>query len=460
MAVSSGFLGLRNFLDNTASGKGTKPTAGIGYGPLITDPSDKKILDLPKGFSYRVISRQGEKMKDGLLVPGSPDGMATFSGPGGTTILIRNHELEPNQRGPFGRGNRLFSKIDAKKLYDVGKGETPGLGGTTTVVYDTRKQSVVREFLSLAGTHRNCAGGPTPWNSWVTCEETTARVGRDPKKKYWSDKDHGYNFEVPASAKVGLADPIPLKAMGRFRHEAIAVDPKSGAVYQTEDLDDGCLYRFIPRKPGQLAGGGKLQALRISAAHSADTRNWNPSGKKFSVGKTLTVEWIDLKDVESPGDDLRKQAQAAGAAMFARGEGMWFGHHSVFFACTSGGIKKKGQIWRYTPSADETTAAEKSAPGKLELFIEPNNSALVANADNLTVAPWGDLVICEDRSEVQVRLIGVTPSGRIYTLADNHLKSEFAGAVFSPDGTTLFVNIQKPGLTLAITGPWRKPAKP
>eukprot|EP00913_Durusdinium_trenchii_P028312 g26540.t1 len=393
----------------------------------------------------------GGEMSDGFRIPGQPDGMATFAGPRGTTILIRNHELEPQQIGPFGPKNRLLSKIDAEKLYDFGKGETPGLGGTTTIVYDTKQQKVVREFLSLAGTHRNCAGGPTPWNTWVTCEETTDRVGRHKDKKYWSEKDHGYNFEVPATATIGLTDPVPLKAMGRFRHEAIAVDPRSGAVYETEDLDDGCLYRFIPKKRGHLAAGGRLQALKMTAAPSADTRNWDPKGSTHPVGKPFSVEWVDLKNVESPEDDLRKQAQSAGAAIFARGEGMWFGHNSIFFACTSGGIKKKGQIWRYTPSADETTDAEKSAPGKLELFIEPNNSELVSNADNLTIAPWGDLVICEDRSEKQVRVIGVTPEGRLYTLADNHLRSEFAGAVFSPDGSTLFVNIQKPGLTLAIT---------
>ena len=110
-----------------------------------------------------------------------------------------------------------------------GSGELPCLGGTTTLVYDTRTQTLEKHFLSLIGTIRNCAGGLTPWNTWITCEETMQ------KAEGTYDADHGYNFEVPASADIGLADPIPLKAMGRFNHEAVAVDPKTGIVYETED---------------------------------------------------------------------------------------------------------------------------------------------------------------------------------------------------------------------------------
>ena len=99
---------------------------------------------------------------------------------------------------------------------------------------------------------------------------------------------------------------------------------------------------------------------------------------------------------------------------------------------------------------------ESTDPGRLELFIEPNDSRLIDSADNLTVAPWGDVVVCEDRKGAVVRLVGVTPGGDIYTLAHSHLRTEFAGVTFSPDGSTLFVNAQGKGLTLAITGPWKQ----
>lgn len=450
--VTVGFMGLQQ-LSCISSQNGTAITnraliAG-GYGPLLPDP--KGIMDLPAGFAYKIISRAGQKMSDGFLVPGVPDGMATFPGPNGLTILIRNHEVNPGASGAFGKNHELFSKIAADKVYDSGGGISPSCGGTTTIVYDTKKQEVVTEYLSLAGTLRNCAGGPTPWNSWITCEETDDRSGSNGKVVL--EEDHGYNFEVPASAEITLADPVALKAMGRFRHEAIAVDPKTGIVYQTEDRDDGLIYRFIPNVPGKLAEGGKLQALVVIDGPK-DTRNW--SSDQIAVGTSFSTRWIDMEDVESPKDDLRDQGYDAGAARFARGEGMWRGEDGIYFACTSGGKAELGQIWRYVPGELEGTPDERKSPGKLDLFVEPNDSNLVSNADNLTVAPWGDLIVCEDRSGDVVRLVGVTPQGKLYTLANHHKRTEFAGATMSPDGSTLFVNMQGVGWTVAITGPWDK----
>ena len=444
-AVSLGFTGLQHCVTR-ASGAAA---GGVGYGSLIADPDE--ILDLPKGFSYRVISRAGDKMSDGLFVPSKPDGMATFAGPKGRTILIRNHEVSSganDKAGPFGKKHELLKKVRDEQRYDVGTRGNPCLGGTSTIVYDTDKQKVVRQFLSLSGTVRNCAGGPTPWNSWVTCEESVETPGVNCLKR------HGYNFEVPATSKPELADPVPLKAMGRFNHEAIAVDPASGIVYETEDRQDSCIYRFIPKVPGKLAEGGRLQALAVTGRDSLDTRNWEEPF--VSVGKPVNVHWIDIAEVDTEKDDLRYRAFDVGAARFARGEGMWQGEGAIFFACTSGGQKKKGQIWKYVPSVVEGQADEMARPGTLELFIEPNDSELVENADNLTVSPWGDLVVCEDGPGDQF-LVGVTPAGDIYKLGHNHYtKSEFAGATFSPDGSTLFVNIQHDGLTLAITGPWKQ----
>lgn len=437
---AAGFIALRHTFQVPAWSK--EAAKFSPYGPLVNDPNG--ILDLPAGFKYRVISNRGQPMSDGFITPGKPDGMATFEGPDGLTILVRNHELMPYEGpGAFGKFNELFEKVNAESVYDRGGDKMPHRGGTTTLVYDTQKQEVVREFLSLAGTTRNCAGGPTPWNSWISCEETVIRPGEKTDRESLIEKDHGYCFEVPATAEAALAPAVPLVDMGRFNHEAIAVDPETGIVYLTEDRDDGILYRFLPNTPGKLIDGGQLQALRFREISSIDTRNWDQ--QTVEIGKPYPVDWIDMTDVTAPEDDLRYRGFANGAARFARGEGMWYSEGQIFFACTSGGENKTGQIWRFIPGSESDS---------LELFIEPNDSALLEAADNLTVAPWGDLMVCEDHSGMEIRIIGVTPEGKTYTFASNHLQTEFAGSTFSPDGSTLFVNLQHSGMTLAITGPW------
>jgi secreted PhoX family phosphatase len=447
-AVSLGFLGLRQFAGEPLA---ARPLSDVpfGYGPLVPDP--KGILNLPRGFSYQIVSRQGDTMNDGLLVPGAPDGMATFPGPDGKMILVRNHEMSADnvKQGAFGKRNKLLSGIDKGRFYDFGRGEQPSLGGTTTLVYNPRTGKVESQYLSLAGTNRNCAGGQTPWGSWLTCEESTERAGGT------VEQDHGYVFEVPAMGTTTFAEPVPLKAMGRFNHEAVCVDPRTGIVYLTEDRPDGLIYRFIPNTPGKLRDGGKLQALALLDAQSFDTRNWEAlATPKLPANEPKKATWIDLENVEAPDDDLRLAGFSKGAARFARGEGMWFGRNELYLACTNGGHIAKGQIFRYTPSPNEGTPRESVNPGQLELFVEPNNTDLVKSCDNLTVSPWGDLVVCED--DVHPFVVGITPSGQFYRLAENvGFRSEFAGGVFSPDGSTYFVNIQHAGLTLAVTGPWR-----
>lgn len=433
-SYSVAFAGLQQFALSKARAGAAKAK---GYGPLRKDPA--KLIDLPAGFSYRVISRAGDRMSDGFITPGSPDGMAAFPAGEHRTILIRNHEVNPDAKassGPFGKENELFKKIDPAKVYDPGPKGQPNLGGTTSLIFNTVTQQVEKSYLSLAGTLRNCAGGPTPWNSWITCEETVLTIGPE------CSKNHGFNFEVPASADIRLADPVPLTAMGRFKHEAVAVDPSSGIVYQTEDQGDGLIYRFIPLQPGNLVAGGKLQALALGK-RPVDTRNWGQH-PTILVGEKRAVHWIDMKNVASKSDLLRYRGSTDGAATFARGEGMWHSKGIIYFACTNGGKAQRGQIWKY----------HLGNQGELELFIEPNEEALVDMCDNITVAPKGDLILCEDGKKEQ-NLVGVTPEGAIYRFAHNALnKSEFAGACFSPDGSTFFVNIQKSGHTLAITGPW------
>jgi len=450
-AIALGFSGLHHFVGAGMPGLHTGDRWADRFGALQPDPDG--ILDLPAEFSYQIISRHGDRMDDGFFVPHRADGMATFPGPDGSTILVRNHEVSigaDRQESPFRGDESLQTRLSPGQTYDIDADGVPCPGGTTTIVYDTQGRRVERQFLSLVGTERNCAGGPTPWNTWITCEETVRRAGDN------CEHNHGYPFEVPATTEPRLAEPVPIKAMGRFNHEAVAVDPASGIVYQTEDRGDGLVYRYIPDTPGDLLKGGRLQALVVADQPSLDTRNWND--QTVAPGDQMAVRWIDLDGIQSPDDDLRHRGFNAGAARFARGEGMWYSDGgAIFFACTNGGRIKKGQIWKYTPSAQEGTSHEMNDPGTLELFVEPNDGGLIDNADNLTVAPWGDLIVCEDGSGEQY-LVGITPEGRFYKFAHNVMDndSEMAGATFSPDGSTFFVNIQHAGLTLAITGPWNK----
>jgi hypothetical protein len=447
--VSLGFLGLNHYV-KAGNLLGPAPD-NAGYGPLLPDPEG--ILNLPRGFSYKIIFRQGDQMDDGFFGPDKPDGMATFSGKDGRVILIRNHETSPgDEKGPYGKNLELLSKLSPEQVYDYGRGKKPGTGGTSTLIFNEKTGQVEKSYLSLAGTVRNCAGGMTPWNSWITCEENTDRAGDE------LEKDHGYNFEVPASEQIGLAEPLPLRDMGRFNHEAVCVDPRTSIVYQTEDRGDGLIYRFLPYVQGQLAKGGKLQVLAVRGQPSFDTRNWKDlETPEMPKNEPVQIEWLDIDQVEAPEDDLRHRGFAKGAARFARGEGMWFGDDEVYFACTNGGEIGSGQVFRYVPSRYEGSIRENEAPATLELFLEPNDKDILKNCDNLTVAPWGDLVLCEDHAHPFV--VGVTQEGKIYKLAENvGFRSEFAGGVFSPSGDTYFVNIQHAGLTLAITGPWKRPS--
>lgn len=457
-AVAAGFAGL-----HTSFARGAMATLlddpqpstnGIGYGPMIDDPDG--IIDLPNGFSYRIVSSMSAEMDDGLIVPGKHDGMASFPymNEDGTVdqdlcILIRNHEISDAHRtiSPFGSRQERMHMVDPSGVYDLGNGKA-SRGGCTTVIYNLKEHRVEKQWLSLAGTEHNCAGGATPWGSWVSCEESVIVKG----DRY--ERDHGYCFEVPVTHEPKLAEPRPILAMGRMNHEAISVDPDSGIVYLTEDRHDSLLYRFIPNKTGNLHAGGKLQALVILNRRGADTRNWD--GQLIKPNHPMACGWVTMDNVESPLDDLRYRGHAMGAARFARGEGMWWGSQgrdaqagSAYFVCTNGGSAGAGQIWRLTPNGLGV------GMDALELFIEPNDASVIQNADNITFSPWGDMMVCEDGDGPQF-LVGVTPDGELYQFGKNsYNSSEFAGVCFSPDGETMFVNIQSMGWTLAITGPWK-----
>ena len=449
-----------------------------GYGPLQPDPAG--LLDLPAGFHYRVLSGgvlEGDRERDGrfasTLTNGDPtppqhDGMAAFAGPAGTTVLVRNHESDTWDK-PLLDPARL-------RAYDA-----KGTGGTTTI-WVGRDLRVTKSFASLSGTLRNCSGGPTPWGSWLSAEECVYLPGaldsRNTDLTPKVEKRHGYIYEVDSHAN-GLVDPRPLTAMGRFRHEAVAVDPRTGDAYLTEDREDGLLYRFRPSvvargqksaahlTVGDYAKGGTLEALRIVRRPQAITSNL---GEKpaFLLGRSWRVDWVPIanpdpdcdteRDPTDPRPDPQKrrmrtaasatraQGFAAGAARFHKSEGITCQHGIVYWSASDAGPNQGGQVWRLDP-----------ARGMLSLLVEPNDRSQLDMPDNLCVGVNGDVLACEDGGGDNF-IVGITPRGMLYPIARNAhlLKRELAGCCFSPDGHTLFFNLQQPGITFAVRGPWEQ----
>lgn len=383
------------------------------------------LLALPKGLNYRLLSREGDRMSDGSLTPGRFDGMAAFATPDGNIALIRNHELMPND--PTEVAANSSQRYDALCR-----------GGTTTLIV-SQERELKEHFVSLAGTVRNCAGGVTPWGSWISCEEhmlTPAdNIFNDPQIRV--SRPHGYNFEVPIHAKEPVS-PEPLIAMGRFFHEAIAVDPQTNIIYQTEDRGDGLFYRFIPNEPENLKAGGVLEALKIKELPQVKTQ------LDFPIDVAMAVEWVKIDEVDPPFDTIRREGFAKGAAQFARGEGICYDRGQFYFTCTSGGRAQSGQIWRYTPGNSSRDG------GEISLIVQPDDRQIMNFPDNLIMAPWGDLIVCEDGPGVN-GLVKVSADGQCDRFAENvYNGSELAGVCFSPDGQTMFVNIYNPGMTFAI----------
>lgn len=385
-------------------------------GDLQKDPAG--VLDLPMGFEYKILQKSGTKMSDGFVMPGQPDGMSCFTAPNGDLILMRNHELS-DELSYF--SPRLYAK-DLSLFYDQN-----GYGGVSRVVLDPKTMDVKSSNLVLAGSTMNCAGGRSPWG-WVSCEETV-------------DQGHGYAFVCDPLAS-SLKKPHILPFLGRFKHEAYAYDALSGCSYLTEDREDGCFYRYQPEDPKEPWGKGKLQALRVKDKDRFYTSNHMPKGQ------SLVIDWVDISDPAPKRDTCRFQGQSKGAAIFSRGEGLWCENGEVFFSATNAGRLGKGQIYRLI-----------DADKRLELLCESEDIDALDYPDNITVAPWGDLAIAEDGSgEQYLRLL--TRNGQMATIARNSISdSEFTGVTFSPDGGTLFANIQKDGLTLAISGPFEEYAK-
>lgn len=446
LGVSIAFAGnLTELFAGTAAAQNLGHT---GYGPLIPDPNG--LLDLPEGFRYRVLSREGDRLRSGEgQVPSNHDGMTALAGRssgshGRRVHLVRNHE------------NRTTAKIPVPTVAGLTY-DPAGKGGCTALTLDSRNH-VLSERVAIAGTAVNCAGGPTPWGTWLTCEETEDKAGTN-----GYTKDHGFIFEVdPANPYRSGA--VPLTAMGRFQHEAIAVDPRHGIVYETEDAFEkpfGLFYRFLPHAPhgglGSLRAGGRLQAMRVPGV--PDLSSIQETGASFEK-----LEWVDVPDPLAAQTPIRFQDFGPKGITHAQKlEGCYWGGRSVYFVSSfarsaeGSAADHYGQIWRYDPAARRLT---------LVIVFGPDTDVQLPgeSPDNICLAPSGGLMVCEDGNGAQ-HVYGVTRRGEVYAMARNAQNigtpqqpewGEFAGVTFSPDGGTMYVNCYTPGTTFAVTGPWRK----
>jgi uncharacterized protein len=434
-----------------------------GYGPLVPVPDETDgvvRLHLPEGFEYRSITPTGTPMDDGVPTPGRHDGMAAFEAGPSRYRLVRNHEVN----GPVG----AFG--DRSKAYD------PVAGGGTTTLDVNRHATKVDSWVSCNGTQMNCAGGATPWGSWLTCEETVngPDVGNDftGGNNALLQRKHGYVFEVPASWDAGeYRTPVPIKAAGRFAHEAVDIDPKTGFLYMTEDNFDfpSGFYRYrAPKNPvtaKKLTDGGTLEMLKIEGRPNAIL------DKGQTPGVTYGVEWVTIDDPDptfAPGTTNNQaivavgdQGRAKGAATFSRLEGIFFDSGKVYLVSTQGGD---------TPAGEPPPAGYGDGFGQLwvldtrqetlTLLFESPSRTVLELPDNLCISPRKCALLCED-GPVENYLRGITPDGEIFDFALNAVagrqQEEFAGSTFTPDGKVLFVNQQaSSGLTFAIWGPWKR----
>lgn len=423
---------------------------GAGYGELVPDPAG--LLDLPRGFRYRVVTRAGDPLTDlagrpaGGTVPGAQDGTAAFAGPRGTTVLVQNHEQGATAAFP--------ALAPATTTYDP-----KALGGTTTIHVDRDGRRQV-EYVSLAGTWSNCAGGPTPWGTWLSCEETEQRADGTTALR-----DHGWVFEVDPSTPGNNEHPTPLTALGRFAHEAVAIDPSRGHAYLTEDASgpNGLLYRFTPadrrHRYGAFRRGGHLEALLLPDLLDLSTET--------RIGAKHRAVWKTVPDPLATTTSTRKQFTyaAGGATVPAPGgaitrsrklEGIYWQDGLVYVVASyarladGSAAEHDGQVWAYDPRRQT-----------LELKVRYGVNTDTASdrpdgPDNITVTPSGGLVLAED-GEGASHVLGVNRWGETFLIARNALNdSEFTGPTFSRDRQTLFVNIQTPGIVLALTGPWSR----
>ncbi len=448
------------------------------YGPLHKAydlETGLPLILLPQGFQYRTFSWSGDPMTNGEPTPDLHDGMGVIATQGQgddlEVTLVRNHE---RARG---------SIVRAPARYDVNapeRGDIVPAGGTTTLKF--RGRQWLSAVPSLGGTIYNCAGGVTPWGTWLSCEETV--IDLTPQ----GGRRHGYVFEVRPEAGETSANPIV--DMGRMKHEGVAVDPVTKAAYLTEDNPGhSCFYRFLPHDasgtPGSYESGGRLQAPRVVGHPNSDLR-------RPVLGEIHALEWFDIERPDaSPGaipsgrsragdsgSGPYLQSTAAGGIRLSKAEGICRREGRFYIVDSEAGVDALGRTGRGAGAIWELDPAQ----GTLRAIFVAGRQIVADNIDNITVSPRGGLFLCEDGHPVidrygpGTRLLGITAAGESYAFAKNvvalsarqiasagkHVEprdyrpEEWAGCCFDAKGEVLFANIQEPGITFAIWGPWER----
>jgi secreted PhoX family phosphatase len=470
---------LPSLTESAAAAHGSPPSSGgVPFPPLQDDPDG--ILALPAGFSYKIVTREGvTDMSFGQgKTPAFHDGTGVVAAGRNKLTIIQNHELTPHM-ATFGVPHVPGT------VYDPGAANA---SGCTVITMDGNGRRTA-EWVGISGTVRNCAGGVTPWGTWLTCEENFASAGAT-----WSaggqsgmyEKNHGYVFEVLQSDSSHQV-PKPIKAFGRFEHEALAVEPNLKHVYLSEDASGptGLFYRWTAPHGPRLGAGlanvladnaGKLEAMQIRM----DDGSIIPDVAYLTsaqLGRPFKVTWIEVPDRDAVSMPTRSQFADGTVTRGKKFEGVWSNGKGAYivnsFAFGSSDLpadatKHDGMVWFYDYSAQTIT---------LVTYFPHNPAAETEGAfgkyadlqfdgpDNVTVTPWGTLVLAEDGVRAS-HVLSAVPGGPTYAIARNQLSngtssgaptySEFTGPTFAPDGKILFVNIQLPGITLAITGPWEK----
>jgi uncharacterized protein len=369
---------------------------GIGpYGPPTGAPNELGLI-LPEGFSSRLVAKGGAPVVGTAYdFPIFPDGAATYPLDDGGWILAVNSEtpIAPDAPTP-----------------PIGGGILGG-GGASGIRFRP-DGSVADAYRILSGTSTNCAGGKTPWGTWLSCEEV----------------DDGHVWECdPAGERPAVERP----ALGTFKHEAACVDPGGRRVYLTEDTGDGGFYRFTPNSYPDLSSG----LLEIAFVDASGVVHWNR-----------------VPDPSAATTPTRKQA---GMTEFKRGEGIWFDSGIVYVATTS-----DNKIHAYDPVTEtiEVVYDQKAGDGPLN------------GVDNVTAAPSGDIYVCEDNGTNQIDIGIITPEGEVARFltatGPQHEQSELTGVCFDPSGKRMYFGSQRsfggPGALFEVTGPFRErqPAVP
>ena len=327
----------------------------------------------------------------------------------------------------FPDGGACFETPDAGWIY-VSNSEFPVVGGVQAVRFNVAGD-IVDAYNILSGTTLNCAGGATPWNTWLSCEE----------------HDLGFVWECdPFGQKKAIKRPM----MGMFRHEAVAVDPVKQQLYLTEDIEDGCLYRFTPDQYPDLENG-ILEVAIIDGVSEATTVD--PDNQVSLRWQQVPVPFPEFSSSagSTTFNTIPTRYQISEAARFNGGEGMWYHQQRVFFT-----TKGDNRVWELDLMTQQLAVL-------YDFATAPD--PILSGVDNVTVAPSGDVIVAEDGGDMQ--LVAINEFGDVAPIVQvvDQDHSEMVGPAFNPAGNRLYFSSQRGpkrrfpqnlGITYEILGPF------